>query len=222
MISIILVEPENSGNIGAVARAMKNFGFSDLVILNPKCDPLCEEARKRAKWANDVLRRAKIRKRIPRNFDYLVGTTARLGTDYNIPRSPLTPEQLAEKISNRKIGILFGRESTGLRNNEIELCDFTVTIPTKKAYSSLNLSHSVAIVLYELSKDNIELSKFPAISKKEKEVLYTYIIKSIDRMKFSTQEKKKTQKIIWKKVMGKAMLTKREAFALMGFFRKLE
>ncbi len=219
MISIILVEPEHPGNVGAVARVMKNFGFNDLILVNPKCDPCCEEARNRAKWANVVLKKAKTRKKMPKDFDYLIGTTARLGTDYNIPRSPLTPEQLVEKISNRKTGILFGPESTGLRNEEIELCDFTVTIPTKKAYSSLNLSHSVAIILYKLSR--IKLKNFPAATGKEKKILLDYIEKSIEKMDFSTKEKKETQRTVWKKVIGKAMLTKREAFALMGFFRKI-
>ena len=115
MISVILMEPRNSGNVGAVARVMKNFGFSKLVLVNSKCNPLSETARKRAKHAQEVLKKARKRKKLPK-LDYLIGTTAVTGTDYNIPRNPVNPVQLCDLLFQRKnilkknIGILFGRE----------------------------------------------------------------------------------------------------------------
>ena len=97
MISVVLIEPENQGNIGAVARAMKNFGFSDLILINPKCR-IGKEAKNRAKHSQEILNKIKIKnKDYLKNFDYLIGTTARLGTDYNIPRSPLYPDELQKK-----------------------------------------------------------------------------------------------------------------------------
>ena len=229
MIEIILMEPEISGNIGAIARVMKNFGFKDLVLINPKCDHLSQEARNRAKHANDLLRNAKIEKKgYLKSYDYLIGTTASLGTDYNIPRSPISPEQLGEKLSaikKSKIGLLFGREGQGLTNKEIQKCDFIVTIPTPKEYPTLNISHSLSIILYEIFKKlnkKTTISHISPASKKEKEIILKLVDDVLNRLEFATKEKKETQRIIWKRMIGKAMLTKREAFALLGFLRKVK
>ena len=231
MISIILIESENPGNIGAVARAMMNFGLKELVLANPKANPLDQESRNRAKHAQIVLRKAKVVDiTFLKTFDYLVATTGTLGTDYNISRSPLHPEQLAEKLSSintakTKIGIVFGRESTGLSNKEIALCDFVVTIPTTKSYPILNLATSVAIICYELFKTSRQKkvsSHYHPSTKKEKEVIMKRIDHILGQMSFATKEKKETQRKIWKRILGKSFLTRREAFALIGFLKKLE
>lgn len=218
MISIILVEPKNSGNLGAVARAMANFGYSKLILVNPKCNHLSQTARNRAKWAQDVLKKAKVVKKIPK-MDTLVATTARIGTDYNIPRSPITPKQLSS-VCKGKIGILFGRESSGLTNEEILKADFVVTIPSFKKYPVINLSHSVSIILYELSKED-HTSHILLASKADKDQLMKMLNSVLKKMDFKTKEKKNTQIKVWKRMIGKSFLTKREAYALMGFFKKL-
>ncbi|MBU0756627.1 MAG: TrmJ/YjtD family RNA methyltransferase [Nanoarchaeota archaeon] len=228
MISIVLIEPETPGNIGAVARAMSNFGQKRLVIVNPKCDPFCKDAYDRATNGRLVLDTAKITDiSCLSAYDLVIGTTAKLGTDYNIMRSPMLPEDLAKKINKidkrKKIALVFGRESKGLLNQELKLCDFSVTIPSTRKKASFNLSHAVAIILYEICKhDNIaEISeRFPIMTRKEKDVLLKLIDRNLDAIAFSTKEKRETQKIVWRHVLGKSMLTKREAFALMGFFRK--
>ena len=102
-ITIILIEPENPGNTGAICRAMKNFDFSNLVLVNPKFDTDSKDLRNRAKWANDLVDNIKIIKKYDKNtikklrkeYDYLIATTARIGRDYNVLRSPITPHQLA-------------------------------------------------------------------------------------------------------------------------------
>ena len=253
MMEIILMEPRRQENLGAVARAMKNFGFENLVLINPKCR-IGKKARKVAKHANDILDKAKIKKSsYLKNYDYLIGTTAILGTDYNIPRNTISIEQLGNKLSalitkknannkkysgkknennnksaswgNLKIGILIGRETIGLKNEEINLCDILATIPSSKKYPTLNISHSAAIMLYELFKNiNDEKSNSNIIfaAKKDKEVIMKYINAVLDKMEFQTKEKKETQKKVWKRVIGKALLTKREAFSVMGFLRKLK
>ena len=230
MISIVLIEPKTPANIGAIARAMKNFGFKELVIINPRCDPKHEDAKKLAKHANDLLKKAKIRtSKTLSKFDYLIATTAKLGSDYNIPRSPMSPEQLSLKISKinpkKKIALLIGREDIGLTNKEIKKCDFTVSISAAPGYPTLSISHSVAIMLYEIFKHQNTTkssSHITPISKKEKDELTKTINKSIDSLNFTTKEKKQTQKTLWKRILGKALLTKREAFALFGFFRKIK
>lgn len=229
MIEIILIEPETAGNIGAVARVMKNFGFPSLTLIDPKCDHLEKEALDRSTHAKDILKKAKIKKRsYLKRFDYIIGTTAILGTDYNIPRSPLTPKELSHKLNSSakdtKIALIFGRESTGLTNSEIEACDFMVTIPATKEYPTLNISHSVSIILYELFKQKVQNksnSHIAQATKKEKDVLFEKIDEIIKTLHFSTPEKRETQKTVWKRIIGKSLLTKREAFALLGFFKKV-
>jgi TrmH family RNA methyltransferase len=231
MITTILIEPENEGNVGAIARIMKNFDFKNLILINPKCNHLSKEALSRAKHGKDVLRNAEI-KNIDslKEFDYLIATTAILGTDYNIPRSPITPEELSDKlrkinVKKLKIGLIIGREGIGLKNKEIKKCDFIVTIPTSKKYPTMNISHAVSIILYEIFKKqrNEKINEHIIFAtKKEKDVILNYIKKILDKMDFTTKEKKETQIKIWKRIFGKSFLTKREAFAIIGFFRKIK
>ena len=229
MISVILIEPETPGNIGAIARVMKNFEFNELVLINPKCKHLSKEALDRSTHAKSILKKAKVKKiNYLKQFDYLIATTAKLGTDYNIPRSPITPEQLGDKLSKLnsklKIGLLIGREGTGLNNKEISKCDFIVTIPSSSKYPTLNVSHAASVILYEIFKKQDKKKSnehiIPA-TKKEKQVMMSYFNKILNKIEFSTKEKKQTQKIVWKRLFGKAFLTKREAFAVIGFLRKL-
>jgi TrmH family RNA methyltransferase len=223
MISVVLVEPKNSGNVGAVARSMANFGFEKLILVNPKCNHLSQTARNRAKWAQDVLKKAKIVNSLSSIKSTLVATTGKIGTDYNIPRSPISPEKLSNIVNKKKnIALIFGRENSGLNNEEISKCNFVVTIPTSKKYSVMNLSHAVAVILYELSKtkENIA-SHIIFASEQDKKQLMKMLNKALNKMDFATKEKKQTQITVWKRMIGKSFLTKREAFALMGFFRKL-
>ncbi len=229
MISVILIEPEWASNVGAVARVMGNFDFNELVLVNPKCKVSELDAVKRAKHALPILKKAKIRKSVGK-FDLLVGTTSKLGSDYNIPRLPLSVEQLASKLSKvdlkkKKIGLVFGREGEGLHNDEIKKCDMVVSIPSSVKYPALNLSHSIGVVLYELFKgmDKEKVgSNISLVSGVEKKKLIELIDSVVNRLEFGTKDKKKNMKMLWKRLVGKSFLTKREAFTLFGFFRKLK
>jgi len=211
MTDIALFEPECSGNIGAVARVMKNFGFRNLVLVNQKAQ-LDDEAYARAKHASDVLKRAKAVKRLGK-YRMVVGTTAKIGTDYNVNRSPILPSDLPRKLPANS-AILFGREGSGLTNEELQACDVIVSIPAASKYPTLNISHAVAIVLYELSKASHK--RLEPASKKDIEVLFSMIDKAVE-----LSGKAHIHKTIWKRVIGKSSLTKREAFYLIGFFRQL-
>lgn len=228
MISVIIIEPEHPANIGAVARVMANFDFSELVLINPKCNHLDNEAILRAKHsAAKILKKAKVKDfSYLKQFDYLIGTTAKIGTDYNIPRCPLSPEELADKVKiNKKIGLIFGREGIGLRNNEVEMCDFIATIPTSNKYETMNISHAAAIILYEIhrnkGKDRVK-ERIIFAGKKEKDAFLKKINEVLNKMDFATPEKKQTQEQVWKRMIGKAMLTKRELNALFGFLKKIK
>ncbi len=228
MIHIVLMEPEHAGNIGAVARAMANFDLTHLVLVDPKVDHLCEEARCRAKHSQNVLDGAKVipKKELWKSFDYVIGTTAKTGTDYNIPRSPLDAAELAKNYAKKwdsaDFALLFGREGKGLSNVEVRKCDFVVKIDSSKKYGTLNLSHACSILFYEIFRHRMQdVPKVELARKEEKEVLLKKIGKLLDGMEFSTKDKKETQKKVWKRVIGKSTMTKREAFALIGFFKKL-
>lgn len=227
MISVVLIEPEHPGNIGSVARAMANFGFENLVIVNPNC-AIDGEVLKLAKHADGVVKKAKVTTaKVLSEFDYKIATTSQLGTDFNLTRTPIAPEQLAEIMPKNKksnIALIFGREGEGLHNDEIEQCDFVVAIPTSKKYPTMNLSHSVAVVLYELSKKILDKnisSHITPISDAEK----TQIMKMFDnvlvKLKFRTEQKRETQRKVWKRMISKSFLSKREAYALMGLLRKM-
>lgn len=225
-IYIVAQEFQTPGNCGALARAMDNFGCKNLIFLNPKCDYLSKESMDRATHAKDILKKAKVMRtleEVKRKFDYVIGTTARIGTDYNVSRAPLSPEQFANILTKKKYAIIIGREDHGLSNEEVKQCDFTVTIPTSPKFPALNVSHAATIILYELFKASSEdkvSDKIPFASGKDKDVLIKIINATIDKMDFYDDYKRDTQKYVWKRVIGKSQLTRREVFALCGFFKK--
>jgi TrmH family RNA methyltransferase len=152
MVDIILMEPENEGNVGAVARVMANFGFKNLIIIRPKCNLENDELYRRMKHARGKVR-ISVKKRFSK-YDVLIGTTSKVNKDYNLLRSALSLEKLPNILSRsgkRKIALVFGREGIGLTNDELKRCNILVSVNTSIEYPTLNLSHAVAIVLYVLS-----------------------------------------------------------------------
>ena len=150
-MDIIAQDFQTPGNIGALARAMKNFEFANLVLLNPKCNHLDKESLDRATHAKEILKNARIIKNLD-DYDTIIGTTAILGTDFNLQRNPITPEQLSKMTFKGKVGLIIGREGDGMHNEELLKCDIIVTIPTSKKYPTMNVSHAATIILYELFK----------------------------------------------------------------------
>ena len=171
LISFILVEPGVPGNIGAAARAIKTMGFSDLRLVNP-CDHLSEEARMLAHGSHDILGKANIFASLEealQDLDLAVATTAKK-RHARVEYSPVArlPELLRIKGSTvRCTGIVFGREESGLTNNEILLCDMVSTVPIVQAYPSLNLAQAVMIYAYILSGCRDVSQKRPQIIDRE-------------------------------------------------------
>lgn len=152
-IRIVLVNTSHPGNIGGVARAMKNMGLRRLYLVAPRDYPH-EEAEWRAVSARDILDMAIV---VPTVEDaitdcqFVVGTSAR---ERRIPWPLLDARQCAERMavasSQEQVAVLFGREDRGLTNEELRVCNLHLNIPTSGAYSSLNLAMAVQIVAYEL------------------------------------------------------------------------
>ena len=222
-MDIIAQEWKTPGNVGALARVMNNFDFHNLILLNPQCDHLCKEALDRSTYAKDILREAKVVDEL--NYDVLIGTTSALGSDYNIRRIPIKPEQLATMDLRGKIGLMIGREGDGLTNEELAKCDIVVTIPTSKNYPTMNVSHASAILLYELfihsDKEKVD-DHIKFATKEDKERLELLMEEKLRKMSFTTEDKRETQRRVWKKLIGKSNLTKREIMALYGFIKKIQ
>ena len=152
-IRVVLVHTSHPGNIGGVARAMKNMGIGKLHLVAPRQYP-DEQANWRAASAGDVLERAVVTETLVEaiaDCQFVVGTSAR---GRRIPWPLLDPRQCAPRMDTAshhgEVAVVFGREDRGLTNDELQLCNLHLNIPTSDAYSSLNLAMAVQIVCYEL------------------------------------------------------------------------
>ncbi|MDK2978671.1 MAG: tRNA/rRNA methyltransferase [Bacteroidales bacterium] len=159
-IHFILVEPAVPENIGAAARAIKTMGFSSLRLVNTK-DHLDEKAGWVAHASREILEKAETfssLKEAVKDMDWIIGTSAkkrRVNEDfYPINKINAFIEAKANSIHN--VAIVFGREESGLTNEELKLCDIVTTIPMKTTYPSLNLAQSVMIYAYTLSMLNYD------------------------------------------------------------------
>lgn len=221
---VILVEPKNSGNIGAVARAMMNFDIGHLYLVNPcELDNVCYARAMHATKILDTARTFSSFEDAVGNLDYLVATSSiESKTDKRHLRNPLLLEEFATKVVDvqGKIGLVFGREDYGLYNDEIAACDIMLKIPTSKSYPSLNLSHAVTVVLYSiyLRKTDIPKRRRPmgGVEKKKLHEFFGQLLEDIDY----PPHKKEHTKIMFKRIMGRAMPSKWEFHTLMGVFSK--
>ncbi len=145
-ITFILHKPQLSENIGACARALKNFNFKNLSIVNPKPSFPNDKIIATSVGAKDVIKKAKVYENLEtslNNLDLLVATSVRF-RNKNIKHISITD---LNKINyKKKVGFLFGSEASGLSNNEVSYADYTLQIPSNKNFRSLNLSHSLIIV----------------------------------------------------------------------------
>jgi TrmH family RNA methyltransferase len=222
-ISVVLVEPKHQCNVGFVARAMKNFGLSDLFFAGKKYIP-DKKAFECAAHAKDVLKKSNHLEigHIPESFDVLVGTTAKAHLKENSPRNAIEPEKLSEKLSeiHGKVALLLGRDDIGLSNNELDVCDIVVSIPASSEYSTLNLSHAAAILFYELSKlKGDHRTDIRDASGDEKEALIFRLRSLLDSVGYPNYKKKVTERI-FRKVIGRAGVSAREAHTLAGVFKE--
>ena len=230
-LSVILVEPSKTQNVGSIARVMMNFGFHNLILINPKVNLADPEVEIVARKAILIINQAKIvmggLESLRDEFDLLIGTTARVGSDYNLNRIALSPEKVFQnQIYHNKIGLVFGREQHGLFNEEITLCDILLNISADKDYPVLNLSHALTIVLYELKKtlenQNIQdPSKHPKhriATFKEREKLESYFNLLIKEINYHP-EKQHVATMAFSNILSRGYITGREVTTLMGVFK---
>ena len=243
MISIVCVDIQDEGNLGAIARLMLNFELTELILVNTghapgkkTINPLSPSALDRASHAKSLLANIRVSHSLAdalKPFDYVIATTALVGDDYNLKRTPLTPQEVAQHIATiaakKRIALVLGREDHGLSNEELALCDVTVTIPASKSYPVLNISHACAILLSEFfsassaSKGLAETHIKPKAmaGKTELTQIQKLMGEVLDTINFPVGHKKETQKLLWHRIFAKSFLTRREAFGVMGFFKRI-
>jgi len=222
---VVLVEPKYSGNIGSVARCMKNFGVYELYLVKP-CE-IDDSAYMMAMHAKDILDKSKIFPSLDEaldNVDLAVATSSVIEEHRKAClRKAYTLKEFVREIKNfdGKVGLVFGREDYGLYNDEIKKCDILVTIPTSTEYPSLNLSHAVGITLYELSSYKFDRRvKDRNIGTVEKSKAMEFFDQILDLIEYPTHKKEKAE-ITFRRALGRAKLTELEYHTLMGIMSKI-
>ena len=222
-IEIVLVSPLYEGNVGFAARVMKNFGFTRLVLIDP-CE-IGDEAFMRAAHASEVLENAERLsfEEVCARSSIVIATTGEVSKSVCNPmRMPyFSPNEIRELIADidGRVSILFGRENWGLNNEEIQKSDIVCTIPSSKEYPILNLSHAVGIVCYELA--HIGRGEYLLATREEMEYLYAHIDSYLTQIDHPDFKRMPTMLLI-RRVLGRAMLTSREATTLHGLMRRSE
>ena len=242
-VHFVLVEPEEPGNIGAAARAIKNMGFSNLCIVNPPV--MTDEARWFAHNALDVLDSAKVYDSVKdavADKALVVGTARRKGKS----RGLILPlehgvQRIIGMVQDNSIAILFGRESKGLLNEEVDLCGILLTIQTSRAQPSLNLGQAVMVVAYELSKAGREMQeggptrvpghrpghqeRLRLVSHREVAALFermTGVLKSLDYIPRGDRDLENKIMLNLRHFIGRAGLTDWELNMLYGICAQIE
>lgn len=169
-IRIVLVNTSHPGNIGAAARAMKTMGLQRLYLVQPKVFP-DEEAQARAKQAEDILSKAVVVDTLAEaiaDCSFVLGTSAR---PRNLVWPTLTAAQAGQRAvqeaNNHQVALVFGRERTGLTNEEIQLCHYQLHIPANPTYSSLNLAAAVQVVAYEVYQSYLSITEIASTDEPE-------------------------------------------------------
>lgn len=225
MLSCILVEPESPGNIGSIARVMQNFDVDGPLILVNPCK-ITNETYMMACNATEVIDNSvtvDTYEQARQLVDVSVATSKEAGDQYNVRRIAITPQQLSENMGkDQNVGIVLGRESSGLTNSEIAASDLVVTIPSSERYPTLNISHAAAIVFYELFKHAPQcpaISLDPAMGGEQRMLFEDYgsIIDLIEHREY----RKRNAKVVFRHVVSRSFMSSREAYTLKGVFRKI-
>ena len=229
-IKIVLVETTHPGNIGAVARAMKNMQMENLWLVAPKIFPHAE-ATARAAGADDLLARAKVCDSLQEAIDdceLVLGTSARCRT---ISWPEITPRECATKIildAKPKTAILFGREHSGLKNHEMDLCHFLLRIPCNPDFSSLNVAAAVQILCYEFfiaadlkiaEKPIGDKGECPLATAAQMESFYAHLHQALLDIGFLRPEQSQSMMRRLRRIYNRIQLDTKELDILRGILR---
>ena len=228
-ITFILHKPQLSENIGACARALKNFNFTNLSVVDPKPIYPNDKILATSVGAKNIINKSKVFEELGpavEKLDYLIATSARF-RNKNIKHISL--EDLKNIDFNKKVGFLFGSEASGLSNNEISYANYTLQIPTNPQFKSLNLSHSLIIiaqyvssVLKSKSFDYKKSKKVKSASRKEILAMANLCIQNLDSINFfKPKEKKPIMLENLRNIFYKMELSDKETRILSSVFASL-
>ena len=228
-ISFILHKPQLSENIGACARAIKNFDFKKLILIKPKPTFPNDKILATSVGAKNIINQSKVYENLEKaigNIDILIATSARF-RNKNIKHINL--EDLDKIDFRKKVGFLFGSEASGLSNNEISYANYTLQIPTNMEFRSLNLSHSLVIIgqivsniLRKKLKAFKRSKKIKSASKKEIQSMISLCIKNLEDINFfRPKEKKPIMLENLRNIFYKMDLSDKETRILSGVFASL-
>ena len=228
-ISFILHKPQLSENIGACARAIKNFNFKKLILVNPKPTYPNDKILATSVGAKDIIKQSKKYNNLDKalsNIDIVIATSARF-RNKNIKHINL--EDLKKINFNKNVGFLFGSEASGLSNNEISYTNYTLQIPTNPDFKSLNLSHSLIIIaqyvasIIKLKSTPFKKSKkVKSASKKEIQSMLSLCIKNLDEINFFRPKEKRPKMLEnLRNIFYKMDLSDKETRILSGVFASL-
>jgi len=196
----ILVKPQLGENIGACARSMKNFGFNKLHIVKPKINFPNHKAKATSVGAYDIVNKAKVFDNVEdsiNSFHLIVSLSARR-RDINKKHISLEDfQKIITKKRNINIGLMFGPEASGLSNKDLSLSNYILQIPTSRKFKSLNLSHSLTIICYEIfkivNKKKIKKnsSKIKISSKSNISSVLKYLVSLLEKKDFFVPIEKK-------------------------------
>ena len=197
-VTFILNKPQLSENIGACARAIKNFDFKKLVLVNPKPIFPNDKILATSVGAKNIVKQSEVYQNIEKaieNVDIVIATSARF-RNKNIKHINL--EGLKKINFKKKVGFLFGSEASGLSNNEISYANYTLQIPTNSEFKSLNLSHSliiiaqvVSVILKTKTKPFMRSNKVKTASKKEIQSMINLCLKNLEDINFFKPKEKR-------------------------------
>ena len=200
----ILVKPQLGENIGACARSMKNFGFSKLYIVEPKINFPNHKAKATSVGAYDIINKAKVFDKVEKaikSFNIVISLSARQ-RDINKKHLSLQEFQNIVIKKNLNIGLMFGPEASGLSNKDLSFSNYILQIPTSSKFKSLNLSHSLTLVCYEIFKmlnSNIIKKKnlnLKISSKLKISSLVTHLTNLLEKKDFFIPKEKKHSMIL--------------------------
>ncbi|WP_284013907.1 RNA methyltransferase [Halobaculum litoreum] len=227
---VVVVEPETPGNVGTIARAMKNFGLSDLKLVDPPEIDRDSEAYGFAGHAReDVLPNADevTLDEVVETY-HTVGTTAITGEDARRHvRFPFkTPAELRESLAtvDTDTALVFGREGTGLSNDELERLDEVISIPANPAYPVMNLGQAATVTLYELRSLFLDDYQLPDVDheradERDIERFYEQFSAFLDRAESRDHKRERSERLI-RRLVGRAHPTAKEMTTLTGVFRR--
>jgi len=223
-LRVVLVEPEGEVNIGFTCRVMYNFNVDKLYIVNPKVD--ISKAREFAAKATSILENAKVVEKLEdaiRDCSFVVATSSKASAE-DLLRECVTPWELLELLRKVKgdIAIMFGRESTGLTRDEIRKAHVLVTIPANPSYPVLNLSHAIAIILYEIYKEfgKPHIPTRKGVTMEDVKLTEEYLDKILNILDISESRRRK-YKLYIKRILIKGLISHGEARLLLSLLRKI-